>query len=336
MYPSQARADSASLITVTDEDAGQRLDNFLIRICKGVPKSHLYRIVRSGELRVNKGRVDVQYRLQAGDIVRLPPIRLSASASGGQGQEQGATRAPVIDMPILYEDEHLLIVNKPAGVAVHGGSGVAHGVIERLRATRAASDPHGLLELVHRLDRDTSGALVIAKKRSALRGLQEQIRNRVWIKRYSCLVYGSWPNTLKKIDLPLIKTDGPNGEKKVYVHPDGQASTTLFKILAAFEHPELGEATLMEARLVTGRTHQIRVHTSAKGHGILGDERYGQFALNRQWQKIGLNRMFLHARSLELPHPATGEPLSVQAPLPDILGAVLTNLEPYARPIGRV
>lgn len=326
-----ARPDSVTWITIAEDDSGQRLDNFLIRICKGVPKSHLYRIVRSGELRVNKGRVDVQYRLQTGDVVRVPPMRLAERAA----IPDETRKAPAIELPVLYEDEGLLIVNKPEGVAVHGGSGIAHGVIERLRATRA--DAGGAnLELVHRLDRDTSGALVIAKKRSYLRALQEQIRNRLWIKRYSTLVSGHWSDTLKKVEFALLKKEGPHGEKHVYVHPEGQPSVTLFRVQGSWQHPELGAATLLEARLITGRTHQIRVHTSAKGHGILGDTRYGYFALNRQWQSIGLHRMFLHAHHLELPHPVSGETLRVQAPLPDILSAVLEKLSPYARTIGRL
>lgn len=325
----QSGAAAVTFYTVGSEDEGQRLDNFLVRICKGVPKSHLYRIVRSGELRINKGRVDVHYRLQAGDLIRLPPMRTSKTDAGNNPQ---AFKVPGIDLQVLYEDEGMMVVNKPAGVAVHGGSGVSHGVIERLRASREkAGLPVAGLELVHRLDRDTSGALVIAKKRSYLRVLQEQIRNRLWIKRYSCLVSGTWPNTLKKVELSLIKVDGPNGEKKVYVHPEGQAAATLFRIDGHWEHPELGPASLLDARLITGRTHQIRVHTSAKGHGILGDERYGNFTLNRQWQTLGLNRMFLHARHLELPHPISGEALLVEAPLPDILADVLQRLKPYAR-----
>ncbi len=324
-----ARADSVTFYEVGPEDAGQRLDNFLVRICKGVPKSHLYRIVRSGELRINKGRVDVHYRLREGDSVRLPPLRVAAPADD---KKSPSFNIPSIDLQVIYEDEGMLVVNKPAGIAVHGGSGVSHGVIERLRAARQRAG-HNIagLELVHRLDRDTSGALVIAKKRSYLRVLQEQIRNRLWIKRYSCLVSGVWPKDLKKVELPLMKVDGLHGEKKVYVHPDGQAAATLFRIEGSWQHPELGVASLLDARLITGRTHQIRVHTSAKGHGILGDERYGNFTLNRQWQKLGLNRMFLHARHLELPHPVSGETLVVEAPLPDILADVLHGLKPYAR-----
>lgn len=325
---SGAKAETAVFLTVSENDEGQRLDNFLVRVCKGVPKSHLYRIVRSGELRVNKGRVDAQYRLQAGDVVRIPPMRVSA----GQNAGEAPVRAPAIDLPVLYEDEGMLIVNKPSGVAVHGGSGVTHGVIERLRSTRQGMPGNAGLELVHRLDRDTSGALVIAKKRSYLRVLQEQIRNRLWIKRYSCLVSGVWPESLKKVDLSLVKTDGPNGEKKVYVNPEGQPATTLFRIEGTWEHPILGACSLLDARLITGRTHQIRVHTSAKGHCILGDERYGHFSQNKQWQQtLKLNRMFLHARHLELPHPVTGETLRVEAPLPDILSAVLLQLNPHAR-----
>jgi 23S rRNA pseudouridine955/2504/2580 synthase len=326
MSNSQPKPDQVSFLTIDERDSGQRLDNFLIRICKGVPKSHLYRIVRSGEIRVNKARVDVQYRLQIGDLVRVPPIRLSASAMPPEG---APVHVPALELPVLYEDEGMLVVNKPAGIAVHGGSGVAHGVVERLRS--ALKDPHAMLELVHRLDRETSGALVLAKKRSYLRTLQEQIRNRIWMKFYSCLVLGEWPKSLNKVDLSLIKVDGPNGEKKVYVNPDGQTACTRFRPLQVYDHPDFGPVTWLEAQLLTGRTHQIRVHTSAKGHCILGDDRYGQFVLNRQWQKAGLNRMFLHATRLELPHPVSGEPVVIEAPLPDMLRRVIHDLTPYAR-----
>ncbi len=312
----------ATLHTVGERDAGQRLDNFLIRICKGVPKSHLYRIVRSGEIRVNKGRVDVQYRLVLGDLVRIPPLRIA------EAHEIPPTDAPSLDLPVLYEDEGLLIVNKPSGIAVHGGSGISHGVVERLRV--GLTGKNDMLELAHRLDRETSGVLVLAKKRSYLSALQEQIRSRSWSKHYQCLTLGEWPESLKQVDLSLMKTDGPNGEKKVYVHPEGQVSLTKFRRLALFQHPELGAVSLMQAHLITGRTHQIRVHTSAKGHPILGDDRYGQFAINRIWSKFGLSRMFLHAMRLELNHPKTGERIVIEAPLPDMLACIVKKLIPYA------
>jgi 23S rRNA pseudouridine955/2504/2580 synthase len=295
---------AAQLITIGEEAAGQRIDNFLLRICKGVPKSHVYRILRSGEVRVNKGRVDQTYRLSNGDIVRLPPIRLA---------EKPIQVIPKVEFPILLEDNDLLVIDKPAGVAVHGGSGVSHGVIEQLRAARPQAK---FLELVHRLDRDTSGILVLAKKRSALVNLHEQIRLGQTDKRYLVLVHGSWKNTRQHVKLPLLKYTTPDGERRVRVQSDGLASHTIFNRLKNY-----GDFALLEAELLTGRTHQIRVHLSSSGFPIAGDDKYGDFELNRELarakgNKPALKRMFLHAHQISFTHPGSCKPLTLNAPLP--------------------
>ena len=295
----------AQFVTITDEEAGQRIDNYLLKVCKGVPKSHVYRILRSGEVRVNKGRIDQLYRLQAGDVVRIPPVRIAEKAS--------QTVAPGTEFPILYEDSHLLIVDKPAGVAVHGGSGVSYGVIEQLRAARPEAK---FLELVHRLDRETSGLLLLAKKRSALTNLHEQMREGSTDKRYLTLVYGDWQNKRQHIKLPLHKYTTPDGERRVVVQAGGQESHTVFTLLKKYE-----EFALLEAELKTGRTHQIRVHLASSGFPIAGDDKYGDFALNKRLLKASdkhgaLKRMFLHAHQITFAHPETGKPVTVKAPLP--------------------
>ncbi|MCW3479244.1 23S rRNA pseudouridine(955/2504/2580) synthase RluC [Neisseriaceae bacterium JH1-16] len=300
------RKDSVTYHTVTDDEAGQRIDNFLMRLLKGVPKSHLYRILRSGEVRVNKGRIDATYRLATGDQLRLPPVRVA---------ERTEKAVPAGHFPIVYEDDVLLVINKPAGVAVHGGSGVSFGVIEQLRRARPEAR---YLELVHRLDRETSGLLMVAKKRSALVKLHEMIRNDVPQKRYFALGLGSWPSDVNHVRLPLYKWHTPEGEKRVRVQEDGQYAHTVFKVVERF-----ADLTLVEALLKTGRTHQIRVHMQAIGCPIAGDERYGDFSANRELARDGLKRMFLHAASLKLPHPLTGEPLDLVAPLPTELTAYL-------------
>ncbi|MBS1170386.1 MAG: RluA family pseudouridine synthase [Burkholderiaceae bacterium] len=302
-----ARASQAQpevkLVTISGEDAGQRIDNFLLRICKGVPKSHIYRILRSGEVRVNKRRIDQTYRLEAGDVVRVPPVRMA---------EKPVQTVPAADFPILYEDSHLLIIDKPAGVAVHGGSGVSYGVIEQLRAKRPEAK---FLELVHRLDRETSGILLVAKKRSALRHLHEQIRGGTVDKRYLTLVHGDWKNERQHVKLPLHKYSTSDGEKRVRVQEGGMASHTIFNLLHKYD-----DYALLEAELKTGRTHQIRVHLSSSGFVIAGDDKYGDFALNRQLQKAEggrnrLKRMFLHAYKIQFTHPETGETITIDSPL---------------------
>ncbi|MES2025164.1 MAG: RluA family pseudouridine synthase [Pseudomonadota bacterium] len=303
------------LVTITDEEAGQRIDNFLIRICKGVPKSHIYRVLRSGEVRVNKGRIDQTYRLVEGDIVRIPPIRIA---------EKAPSTAPGAEFKILLEDNHLLVIDKPAGVAVHGGSGVSYGVIEQLRAARPDAK---FLELVHRLDRDTSGVLVLAKKRSALTNLHEQIRGGEPDKRYLVLVHGDWKNARQHIRLPLHKYSTPEGERRVRVQADGMESHTIFNLIQRY-----GPFALLEAELKTGRTHQIRVHLASSGFAIAGDDKYGDFALNRDLQKadgerVALKRMFLHAHQITFIHPETGKPVTLNAPLPPECERFLKSLK---------
>jgi 23S rRNA pseudouridine955/2504/2580 synthase len=309
-------APQVKFITVDDDGAGQRLDNFLMRHLKGVPKTHLYRIIRSGEVRLNKGRAGADSRVAAGDVVRLPPLRVS-----GRMQEKEAHPAPAREFPVLLEDDWLLAIDKPAGVAVHGGSGVSFGVIEQLRRARPQAR---FLELVHRLDRDTSGILLVAKKRSALTTLQDQFRERETGKTYLALVTGEWPANKKVIDAPLHKyllpagQDGV-GERRVKVvakdDPDGLRSVTLVKVARRFEG-----FTLLEVTLKTGRTHQIRVHLAAQGHAIVGDDKYGDFELNKSLQKqrgeAGLKRMFLHAWRLQFKHPSSGERIALLAELP--------------------
>ena len=298
-------AAAVRMLTVDAESAGQRLDNYLIRLLKGVPKTHVYRVIRSGEVRVNKGRAGADTRVAEGDQIRVPPMRLAAPSS--------APPAPAREFPVLLEDEHLLAIAKPAGVAVHGGSGVSFGVIEQLRQSRPESK---FLELVHRLDKETSGVLLLAKKRSALIALQDQFRDRNTGKVYAALVFGAWPAKLKVIDQPLHKTLDAAGERHVRVvspaHEDGRRSITLVKVAGSF-----AGLTLLDVTLKTGRTHQIRVHLASSGHPIVGDPKYGEFPRNKTFAKAhGFARMFLHARELVFDHPATGERITLHAPLP--------------------
>ena len=303
---------------VDAESAGQRLDNFLLRELKGVPKTHVYRIIRSGEVRVNKGRAQADTRLQSGDLVRVPPIRLSERMASKQEQA-----IPAREFPILFEDAAFIAINKPAGIAVHGGSGVSFGVIEQLRRSRPDA---ALLELVHRLDRETSGILLVAKKRSALKALQDQFRARETAKTYLALVKGSWPANRKVIDQPLLKFLLPDGERRVRVtsadDPDGMRSITLVKVLGVVSPPgpwvgdEPPVFSLLAVTIKTGRTHQIRVHLASAGHPIVGDDKYGDFDLNRALQRNGLKRMFLHAWQLGLIHPVSLAPVQLKADLP--------------------
>ena len=306
---------AARMVEVDEDSAGQRLDNFLIRHLKGVPKTHVYRIIRSGEVRINKGRASADTRVEAGDLVRLPPVRISDKVA-----EKAERPAPAREFPILLEDEHLIALDKPAGVAVHGGSGVSFGVIEQLRQARPASK---FLELVHRLDRETSGILLVAKKRSALTHLQDQFRERETGKTYLALVTGTWPANKKVIDLPLHKYLQADGERRVRVttadDPDGMRSITLVKVrstVPARTAQGLPAMSLLEVTIKTGRTHQIRVHLASQGHGIVGDDKYGDFDLNKRLQKQGMKRMFLHAWRLQFNHPASGERVQLIAELP--------------------
>ena len=311
--------------TLVGEDAhGQRLDNFLFRIAHGVPKSHIYRIVRSGQVRVNGRRVDNAYRLQTGDVLRIPPLRIARREEACADEIMAGAQLKAA-LPILYEDAALLVINKPAGLAVHGGSGVSFGVIEALRRQRPQAK---FLELAHRLDRETSGILLVGKKRSALTVLHDMFREsssghgeRRVDKRYFVLVAGRWQEPLRHVRLPLFKFLLESGERRVRVDALGKLAHTVFRLLARWEN-----FSLLEAELRSGRTHQIRVHCAAMGYPIAGDEKYGDFALNRALVQKGLKRMFLHAWKMRLPHPVSGEALSLEAPLPVALTGFLREI----------
>lgn len=304
---SSAGNNSVTHRLIGEDEAGQRLDNFLIRVCKGVPKSHIYRILRSGEVRVNSKRVDATYRLLAGDKLRIPPIRI-AERPQDEVEEAAKTR---VDLPIIFEDEAMLVIDKPEGIAVHGGSGVSFGVIEALRRQRPQAK---FLELAHRLDRETSGILLVGKKRLALTALHDMFREHGAgaDKRYLVVVKGRWMNTTQHVKAPLLKYLTEGGERRVSVHADGKPSHTVFRLLARW--PEM---SLLEAQLKTGRTHQIRVHLAHLGFPILGDEKYGDFALNKQLRPAGLKRMVLHAWRMSFRHPISGAAMHCQANLPD-------------------
>jgi 23S rRNA pseudouridine955/2504/2580 synthase len=318
-----AGAPAVRRLLIDEGAAGQRLDNYLLRILKGVPKTHVYRVIRSGEVRVNKGRAQADTRLEVGDEIRLPPVRIA---------QRAAAAAPAREFPVVYEDEHLIAIDKPAGVAVHGGSGVSSGVIEQLRRARPGLR---FLELVHRLDKETSGLLLIAKKRAALTNLQAQFRGRETGKTYAALVAGQWPASRRVIDIALHKFLTAEGERRVRVvdadHDEGRRSITLVNVarsLAAF--------TLLDVTIKTGRTHQIRVHLQAAGHPIVGDEKYGDFALNKALARgeavpgvspgTHFDRMFLHAKRLRFAHPAGGEAIELAAPLPSECETLLRRL----------
>ena len=305
---------SVQMVEITEHHAGQRIDNFLITFLKGVPKSRIYRILRKGEVRVNRGRVKAEYRLQDGDQVRVPPVRVAE-------REAPAGPSPrlqqLLEQSIVYEDESLLVIDKPAGLAVHGGSGVSLGLIESLRAARP-NQP--FLELVHRLDRETSGCLLLAKKRSALRHLQDEMRAGRVLKVYQALACGRWPKGMKRINVPLRKNELKSGERIVKVDPEGKPSVTHFAVLQRFDRH-----TLVEATLETGRTHQIRVHSQFAGCPLAGDDKYGDDECNRQLKALGLKRMFLHAGKLAFTSPS-GTKLKVESPLPDELVSVLKKL----------
>jgi 23S rRNA pseudouridine955/2504/2580 synthase len=296
-------ADRVSYLTVDAAAAGQRLDNFLLKLAKGVPKSHIYRIVRSGEVRINKARARAEQRLAVGDELRIPPLRIAARAPSA---------APAAMPPVLYEDEHLIAVDKPAGLAAHGGSGVSFGLIERVRAARPQQP---FLELVHRLDRETSGILLLAKSRRALASLHEQLRAGRVEKRYLALVKGDWADERRHVRAALRKFVVAGGERRVSVDPEGLPSHTVFNLRQRF-----GGYTLLEAELKTGRTHQIRVHLAHLGFPIVGDDKYGDFELNKRLARgeggMRLARMFLHASRLRCVHPVGGATLELQAPLP--------------------
>ncbi len=313
-------------LTVDEEHAGQRLDNFLLRQLKGVPKTHVYRIIRTGEVRVNKGRASADTRVQTGDLVRMPPVRVSTPSPD-------APVAPGREFPTLFEDDHMLAIDKPAGVAVHGGSGVSFGVIEQLRQARPGAR---MLELVHRLDRETSGVLLVAKKRSALTRLQDQFRDRETGKTYLSLVKGQWPSNKKVIDLPLQRYLLPSGvgegERRVRIaHKDdanAQRAITLVRVSRL-----VGDYSLLEVTIKTGRTHQIRVHLASQGYPIVGDDKYGDFELNKRLAAQGLKRMFLHAWRLQFVHPQLGRPQTVQADLPSELQQFIDHVQAPPAPV---
>lgn len=320
----QISEHAAALVTIDEASEGQRVDNFLAKILKGVPKSHIYRILRSGEVRVNKGRVDASLKLSLNDVVRVPPIRMSAknpiSATSKVPEEAK------FDKAIVYEDEAMLVIDKPAGFAVHGGSGISRGVIEQLRLERPKAK---FLELVHRLDRDTSGVLMLAKRRSALVALHAAIKNNKTDKRYAVMVAGEWTDAKKRVVLYLQKYVLPNGERRVNVvldksadkHNEAQVSETVFYLKEAFEG-----FSLLEAKLITGRTHQLRVQLAHLGFPILGDDKYGNLDLNKKLQKQGLKRMFLHSSETKLAHPLSHERLRLFAPLPKELDKFIQAL----------
>jgi 23S rRNA pseudouridine955/2504/2580 synthase len=305
-----------STVEVDGDFVGQRIDNFLIGLLKGVPRSRIYRIVRKGEVRVNRKRVQAQYKLQLGDQIRVPPIRVHRTEDAA---------APIISTrlrqslqhAVLYEDEALLVIDKPSGLAVHGGSGLNLGLIEALRVIR--SDPG--LELMHRLDRETSGCLLITKKRAALRQLHDDLRQGRINKIYTALAVGKWPARFEEIRVPLLKNHLKSGERMIVVSRDGKPCHTRFRILRRFP-----QATLLEAIPVTGRTHQIRVHARFAGCPLAGDEKYGDDATNKQFKALGLGRLFLHASRLGFVSPATGGAVEVEAPLSRNLANTLANL----------
>jgi 23S rRNA pseudouridine955/2504/2580 synthase len=303
------------LLEVAPEFAGQRIDNFLRTQLKGAPKTLIYRILRKGEVRVNKGRIKPEYKLQAGDVVRVPPLRL---AERDEPAPLALGLLERLEKAIVYEDKALIVLNKPAGIAVHGGSGLNYGVIEAFRQLRPDAKD---IELVHRLDRDTSGLLMIAKKRSMLRHLHEALRGDGVDKRYMALVRGNWPAAKKKISAPLLKNNLRSGERMVEVNPEGKEALTVFRVLRRF-----GEfATLVEASPITGRTHQIRVHAKHAGHSIAGDSKYGDEDFTREIRDLGGKRLFLHAYALTVPLPEGGE-LKLEAEVDDIWERTLERL----------
>uniref|UniRef100_UPI004048891B 23S rRNA pseudouridine(955/2504/2580) synthase RluC n=1 Tax=Rheinheimera sp. TaxID=1869214 RepID=UPI004048891B len=304
------------IIEIEPDFIGQRIDNFLLARLKGVPKSVIYRVLRKGEVRVNKKRIKPEYKLQHDDVVRIPPLTVAAE---GEPVSVKLSMVKNLEQHILFEDNDLIVLNKPSGMAVHGGSGLQFGVIEALRALRPLAKH---LELVHRLDRDTSGCLLIAKKRSVLTHLHEQLRNKTVEKKYWALVAGDWDNKVRKVTEPLKKSTLQSGERVVRVdEKDGKPSETRFRILQRYQ-----QGTLVEAFPVTGRTHQIRVHTACKGHPIACDDKYGDNTFTAQMQQVGLNRLFLHAKTLSFMHPITETTMRVEAPLDPVLEQALSKL----------
>jgi 23S rRNA pseudouridine955/2504/2580 synthase len=311
--------DAVNWLAVGEDGDGQRIDNYLVKTLKGVPKSHIYRILRSGEVRVNRRRVGPDTRLNAGDRLRIPPIRAAAPERKPLERSQRAGAVP----PILFEDDALIALNKPAGLAVHGGSGISFGVIERLRQSRPDA---AFLELVHRLDRDTSGVLLVAKRRLALTGLHAQLRDGAIDKRYFVLVRGKWRDAMRAVDLPLATYHTGAGDRRVRVDADGRLARTIFRRVKAWPNANPPLA-MLEAELETGRTHQIRVHLTHLGFPLAGDDKYGDFGWNKELARQGLKRMFLHAHSIRFAHPVDGRALVIEAPLAPDLATFVARLD---------
>ena len=311
-------ADRVTYVEIGEDAAGQRLDNYLVRVAQGVPKSHIYRVVRQGEVRVNRKRAKAELKLETGDVLRIPPMRVS------QRPVTQAPAAPFAEgaIPVLYEDRHLLVVNKPAGIAAHGGSGISYGLIERLRATHP-DEP--MLELCHRLDKETSGAIVIAKTRKALVRMHDLMKAGGVEKHYFTLVKGDWVNERQHVRLPLERYLLASGERRVRVSAEGMKAHSIFTQLERF-----GAVTFLDVELKTGRTHQIRVHACASGHPLVGDDKYGDFEFNKAVAQgtLGMpfKRMFLHAARLAFEHPVSGEALDIRAPLPPECEGLLAAL----------
>jgi 23S rRNA pseudouridine955/2504/2580 synthase len=311
--------DSVNRVVVGEDGDGQRIDNFLQKLLKGVPKSHIYRILRSGEVRRNRGRVGPDARLAAGDELRIPPVRTATRASTRAARPSGLLTIP----PVLYEDDALVALDKPSGMAVHGGSGIAFGVIERLRDARPDAK---FLELVHRLDRDTSGVLLVAKKRAALTALHAELREGRVDKRYYVLVRGKWRDAMRRVELALETWVTGDGERRVRVDRDGRIARTVFRRVKTW--PDLDPPlALLEAELVTGRTHQIRVHLTHLGYPLAGDDKYGDFAWNKVLSKQGLKRMFLHAHRIRFVHPVDGREIVIESPLAPDLAQFVASLD---------
>lgn len=316
--PEVSAAAQVQLLEIDIDQAGQRLDNFLMARLKGVPKSRVYNILRKGEVRVNKGRCKPDYKLAAGDVVRIPPVRMAEKAAPARPSNMLTAR---LEKSVLFENDGLLVLNKPPGLAVHGGSGVSLGLIEVLRQMRPEAR---YLELVHRLDRDTSGCIMIAKKRSMLRHLQAALRDKGHSgvrKVYQALVVGTWPASCRRVDAPLLKSEVGEGERIVKVNPGGKPSVTEFSVLQCYQG-----FTLVEARPVTGRTHQIRVHAQHVGHSLVGDEKYGNDEINEGMRQLGVKRLFLHAAELGFYLPDQQELTIVHAPLSPDLAEPLSRL----------
>lgn len=303
-------------ISISEDFVEQRIDNFLITRLKGVPKTYIYKLLRKGEVRVNKKRIKQTYRLQAGDQVRLPPLEIEDKSAPAKPSQQFMN---FLKTRILYEDKHFLIINKPSGIAVHGGSGVRLGLVETLRVMYPKLEH---LELAHRLDRETSGCLILVKKRSALREVHELLRTGKVKKIYQTLTKGHWKSHLLRVEESLLKNQLSSGERVVRVHHEGKPSVTLFTPLKKYKYAEF-----MEVLLETGRTHQIRVHAQFRGHPIAGDEKYGDKEFNKQMHSIGLNRLFLHAYFIEFTLPSSGQHLQITAPIDEDLQACLKALE---------